>query len=103
MPTEVFIPKMTDHMETALLNRWLVQPGERVERGQPILEVETDKASAEVHEAPASGILVGIRAEQGTEVPVGEVIAFIVQPGEASPNWLDFQLRPQRISQPLLP
>ena len=85
MPTEVFIPKMTDHMETALLNRWLVQPGERVERGQPILEVETDKASAEV-EAPASGILAGIRAEQGAEVPVGEVIAFILQPGEEIPE-----------------
>ena len=84
MPTEVFIPKMTDHMETALLNRWLVQPGERVERGQPILEVETDKASAEV-EAPASGILAGIRAGQGAEVLVGEVTAFIVQPGEAVP------------------
>lgn len=85
MPTEVFIPKMTDHMETALLNRWLVQPGDRVERGQPILEVETDKASAEV-EAPASGILAGIRVQQGAEVPVGEVIAFILQPGEAVPE-----------------
>jgi pyruvate/2-oxoglutarate dehydrogenase complex dihydrolipoamide acyltransferase (E2) component len=31
MPTEVFMPKMTDHMETALLDRWLVQPGERLE------------------------------------------------------------------------
>ena len=85
MPTEVFIPKMTDHMETALLNRWLVQPGDRVERGQPIMEVETDKASAEV-EAPESGILAGIRVQQGAEVPVGEVIAFILQPGEAVPE-----------------
>ncbi len=85
MATEVFIPKMTDHMEGAILNRWLVHDGEHVEQGQPILEVETDKASAEV-EAPASGILAGIRVEEGAEVPVGTVIAYILQPGEAVPD-----------------
>ncbi len=84
MPVEVFVPKMTDHMETARLVRWLVQPGSRVECGQPILEVETDKALAEV-EAPASGLLTGIAAEAGAEVPVGQVIAFIVEPGAAAP------------------
>ncbi len=85
MATEVFIPKMTDHMEGAILNRWLVHDGEHVQQGQPILEVETDKASAEV-EAPASGILAGIRVEEGAEVPVGTVIAYILQPGEAVPD-----------------
>jgi pyruvate dehydrogenase E2 component (dihydrolipoamide acetyltransferase) len=78
MVKEVFIPKMTDHMEAGILVRWLVEEGERVEQGQPILELETDKAVAEL-ESPGSGFLKGIRAgaERGTSIPVGETIAYI--------------------------
>jgi pyruvate dehydrogenase E2 component (dihydrolipoamide acetyltransferase) len=84
MAVEVFIPKMTDHMEAGLIVKWLVQEGDQVERGQPLLELETDKAIAEL-ESPASGILTGIRPglEPGTSVPVGETIAFIARAGEA--------------------
>lgn len=83
---EVFIHKMTDHMESGRIVQWLAKESDRVERGQAIMEVETDKAVAEL-EAPASGILKGIRAGAlaGAEVPVGETIAFIAEPDEQVP------------------
>lgn len=79
MAVEVFMPKMSDHMDVGVILKWLSKEGERVEKGQPILEVETDKAAVEL-EAPESGILKGIRpgVEAGANVPVGETIAFIV-------------------------
>ena len=85
MATEIFVPKMTDFMEEARILEWLVAEGDRVEQGQPILEVETDKAAAQM-EAPASGYLVGIRpgAVAGAVIPVGETIAYVVDaPGDA--------------------
>jgi pyruvate dehydrogenase E2 component (dihydrolipoyllysine-residue acetyltransferase) len=86
MTVEVFMPKMSDHMETGEIIRWLVKEGDRVEQGQVIMEVMTDKVVAEF-EAPASGILKGIRAgaESGATVAVGETFAFIAQPGESVP------------------
>jgi pyruvate dehydrogenase E2 component (dihydrolipoamide acetyltransferase) len=83
--TEIFIPKMTDFMEEAKILEWLVAEGDHVDEGQPILEVETDKAAAEM-DAPASGYLVGIRpgAVAGAVIPVGQTIAYVVdEPGDA--------------------
>lgn len=86
MAVEVFIHKMSEHMETARIVRWLVSEGEWVEKHQVIMEVETDKVVADF-EAPASGILKGIRpgAVEGAEVPVGETIAFIAGADEEVP------------------
>ena len=79
MPTEIYMPKMSDHMETGVIVGWLVAEGEQVSAGQPIVEIETDKTNAEV-ESPASGFIKGIRrgAGKGNAVPVGETIAFVV-------------------------
>jgi pyruvate dehydrogenase E2 component (dihydrolipoamide acetyltransferase) len=85
VPVEVYMPKMSDHMESGTIISWLVEEGAVVEERQPIFEVETDKAIAEV-EAPASGVLRGIRAGEGAVVPVGEVIAFIAEHGEEVPG-----------------
>ena len=85
MAVEVFVSKMTDFMEEAVIRSWLVKEGDHVDEGQPIMEVETDKALAEL-EAPATGYLKGIRrgAEEGATVPVGETIAYIAEtPDEA--------------------
>lgn len=85
MATEVFIPKMTDFMEEGTIVAWLVAEGDRVEEGQPILEIETDKATVEM-EAPATGYLVGIRpgAAPGAIIPVGVAFAWISEaPDEA--------------------
>lgn len=87
MAVEFFIHKMTEHMDTARIVRWLVPEGTRVTKGQVILEVETEKAVTEV-ESPGDGFLKGIRAEaeEGAEVRVGETIAFITQEGESIPS-----------------
>ena len=79
MAEEVFVPKMTDFMEEGVIQAWLVEEGDRVEEGQPLLELETDKAVSEL-ESPASGYLKGIRpgAVAGAKIPVGETIAYIV-------------------------
>ena len=86
MPVEVFIHKMTDHMESGRIIQWLVKEGDHVQQRQPIMEVETDKAVAEL-ESPANGVLKGIRtgAQPGAEVPVGETIAFIAETDEQVP------------------
>ena len=68
---------------TGKLNRWLAAEGERVREGQPLFEIEADQAATEV-EAPASGVLRGLRAEAGDRLPVGATVAWIV--GEASPS-----------------
>ncbi len=86
MAVEVFMPKMSDHMETGEIIQWLVKEGDWVEAGQVIMEVMTDKVVAEL-EAPASGILKGIRAGavENAVVPVGETFAFIAEPDEKVP------------------
>ena len=81
MPVPVINPKLEMAQETATLVEWLKEEGERVEKGEPLLMVETDKVTVEV-ESPASGVLAGVRAVPGQVVPVTEVIAYILQPGE---------------------
>ena len=71
--TDVTMPQMGADMEEGTLLRWLKHPGDHVDRGDPIAEIETDKATVEM-EALAGGILVEIVHEAGTEVPVGQVI-----------------------------
>ena len=86
MAVEVFMPKMSDHMETGEIIRWLVTEGDQIEQGQVIMEVMTDKVVADL-EAPASGVLKGIRqgTEAGAIVPVGETFAFIAEIDEEVP------------------
>lgn len=86
MAVEVFMPKMSDHMETGEVIRWLVTEGDQIEQGQVIMEVMTDKVVADL-EAPASGVLKGIRqgTEAGAIVPVGETFAFIAEIDEEVP------------------
>ncbi len=84
MAKEVIMPKFGFTQETAEVLAWLVKEGDYVEAGDPIMEVSTDKVSMEV-EAPVSGILAGCRYKVGDVVPVTEIIAYILQPGESLP------------------
>src|ERR1041385_7577233 len=59
-----------------ILPKWLKKPGDPVKKGEPLMEVETDKATVEV-EAPASGVLQNVTAKEGDEIPVGRTIAVI--------------------------
>ena len=90
MAVEVFVAKMTDFMEEAVIVAWLVNEGDLVTEGQPILEVETDKAVAEL-EAPASGYLKGVRpgVVAGATIPVGETIAYVVDTMDEPVDTLD--------------
>jgi pyruvate dehydrogenase E2 component (dihydrolipoamide acetyltransferase) len=84
MAFSVVMPALEMAQETGKLIAWRKQEGDRVTKGEPLLEIETDKAVVEV-EAPADGILAGITASAGADIPVGQTIAWIVAPGEKPP------------------
>lgn len=84
MATPVIMPKFEMSQETATVIEWLAAEGDEVRRGQPLLEVETDKVTMEI-EAPASGVLAHISVHPGDVVPVAQVIAHILEAGEAVP------------------
>jgi pyruvate/2-oxoglutarate dehydrogenase complex dihydrolipoamide acyltransferase (E2) component len=71
---DVTLPRLAGEQEEGLVSRWLKRPGDRVSRGEPLVEVETDKANSEI-ESPYDGVLAEVLVEEGTTVPVGEVIA----------------------------
>jgi pyruvate dehydrogenase E2 component (dihydrolipoamide acetyltransferase) len=84
MAISVVMPALEMAQETGKLISWLKKEGESVAKGEPLLEIETDKAVMEI-ESPAAGVLAGIKVEAGTEVAVGRTIAWIVRPGEVPP------------------
>jgi pyruvate dehydrogenase E2 component (dihydrolipoamide acetyltransferase) len=84
MAVSVVMPALEMAQETGKLLAWRKQEGDRVTKGEPLLEIETDKAVVEV-EAPGDGILSAVRAAAGAVVPVGQVIAWLVAPGEIVP------------------
>ncbi len=84
MATEVIVPKVDMVMENGTFVEWLKHDGDQVEQGDPLFIIMTDKANIEV-EAPASGILGGLKAKPDDIIPVAQVIAYILGPGEALP------------------
>ncbi len=85
MPIPIILPKFGFTLETADIIQWLKNDGDSVRAGDPICEVTTDKVNMEV-EAPESGTLIGLRFEAGVTVPVTEIIAYLLRPGEARPS-----------------
>lgn len=81
MATELILPKVDMDMATGRISRWLVAEGASVKQGDPVFEMETDKAAMEV-EAPVSGVLGNILAKEGVDVPVGQAVAWIFAAGE---------------------
>jgi len=84
MAISVVMPALEMAQETGKLLAWRKNEGEQVAKGEPLLEIETDKAVVEV-EAPGDGVLAGITAKIGDEIPVGQTIAWLVKPGEQPP------------------
>jgi pyruvate dehydrogenase E2 component (dihydrolipoamide acetyltransferase) len=82
--TEVIMPKVDMVMETGTFENWLKKEGDHVNKGDPLFVITTDKASIEL-ESPADGILAGVKAKTSDVIPVTEVIAYILAPGEALP------------------
>jgi pyruvate dehydrogenase E2 component (dihydrolipoamide acetyltransferase) len=84
MAISVVMPALEMAQENGKLLAWRKKEGERVQKGEPLLEIETDKAVVEV-ESPGDGLLAGVTAQVGAVIPVGETIAWLVAPGEKPP------------------
>ncbi|ARC90703.1 dihydrolipoamide acetyltransferase family protein [Rhodovulum sp. MB263] len=84
MATELTLPALSAGMEDAVIAAWLVGPGDRVEKGQPLAEVETDKATMEL-EAEAPGRVGRLAVAAGARADVGQVIAVLLAEGETLP------------------
>lgn len=85
MVTEVIMPKMGQTMEKGKVIKWLKKEGEEIQKGEPLLEIETDKTTIEV-ESRGTGILRKILAQEGEEVPIATIIGFITKEGEVIPE-----------------
>jgi pyruvate dehydrogenase E2 component (dihydrolipoyllysine-residue acetyltransferase) len=83
LPTNVIMPALGVAQQTGTLLKWLKAEGQSVSKGEPLMEIETDKATVEI-EAPTSGILTQVVAKPGDEVPVGQTIALLLAPGEVA-------------------
>lgn len=76
MPSEVRLPRLSPGMQQGIIVQWLAAAGETVTKGQPLVQVESDKALLDV-EAPADGRLARIEQPKGSKVPVGALLAVI--------------------------
>src|SRR5258708_16958501 len=83
MTIEIKVPTLGESVTEATVAKWLKQPGEAIERDEPVVELETDKVTLEVP-APAAGILGEIRAAAGSNVPVGAVLGTIADGAAAA-------------------
>jgi pyruvate dehydrogenase E2 component (dihydrolipoamide acetyltransferase) len=82
MASDVTMPRLSDSMEEGTVLKWLVDEGGEVKRGEPLVEIETDKANM-TYDADTDGVLVEIVAQEGDTLEIGEVIARIGDAGEA--------------------
>jgi pyruvate dehydrogenase E2 component (dihydrolipoamide acetyltransferase) len=85
MAVEVSLPRLGQGMESGTIVRWLKQEGDKVEKGEALYELDTEKVTQEV-EADASGTLLKILAGEGEEIAVGKRIAVIGEEGEEVPD-----------------
>ncbi len=82
MASDVTMPRLSDSMEEGTVLKWLIEEGGEVTRGEPLVEIETDKANM-TYDADTDGVLVEIVAQEGDTLEIGEVIARIGDAGEA--------------------
>jgi pyruvate dehydrogenase E2 component (dihydrolipoyllysine-residue acetyltransferase) len=82
--TNVYMPALGMAQTTGRLVHWHKAPGAAVTKGEPLMEIETDKAMVEI-EAPVTGTLANVTAQPGDDVPVGQVVALILARGELAP------------------
>jgi len=88
MVTEVIMPKMGQTMEKGKIIKWLKKEGEAIQKGEPLLEIETDKTVIEV-ESRGTGILRKIVAQEEEETPIGTIIGYIAKEDEPLPQEIE--------------
>ena len=84
MANEITMPRLSDTMTEGTVSKWRKQIGEKVEKGDILVDIETDKATMEL-EAFQAGVLGRIVVNEGATVPIGDLIALLVAPGEELP------------------
>jgi pyruvate dehydrogenase E2 component (dihydrolipoamide acetyltransferase) len=85
MAVSIVMPALEIAQETGKIVAWRKKEGDQVAKGEPLLEIETDKAVVEI-ESPGDGVLAAVQATVGDVIPVGKIIAWLVAPGEAPPS-----------------
>jgi pyruvate/2-oxoglutarate dehydrogenase complex dihydrolipoamide acyltransferase (E2) component len=85
MAVELILPRVDMDMSEGKIAHWYVKNGDTVTKGQVVFEIETDKATMEI-DAAADGIVQGIDGVVGVTMPVGQIVGWILQPGEALPT-----------------
>src|ERR1700744_1586274 len=83
MPTDVIMPQMGESIFEGTITKWLKQPGDSVQRDEPLFEISTDKVDAEIP-SPAAGTLSEIKVEAGNTVQINTVVAVIGEGDGAS-------------------
>ena len=81
MATKVIMPKLSPTMEEGQISRWLKKEGDKVSMGEPLAEIDTDKATMEM-QALSNGVLRKIIIQAGESAPLGQMIAVIGEPDE---------------------
>lgn len=81
MAVKVVMPQAGQDLETGTVKHWLKAVGDTVAKGEPLVQIETEKIELDV-EAPAAGVLLRILVENETETPIFSTIGVIGQPGE---------------------
>ncbi|HYG82869.1 MAG TPA: biotin/lipoyl-containing protein, partial [Pyrinomonadaceae bacterium] len=81
MATQVVMPKLSPTMEEGQISRWLKKEGDKVSMGEPLAEIDTDKATMEM-QALSNGVLRKIIIQAGESAPLGQMIAVIGEPDE---------------------
>src|SRR5882724_3241285 len=81
MASQVIMPKLSPTMEEGQVSRWLKKEGDKVSMGEPLAEIDTDKATMEM-QALANGVLRKILVKEGESAPLGQLIAIIGEPDE---------------------
>src|SRR6476659_5214968 len=84
MAVEIVMPRLSDSMEEGTVAKWLVDEGAQVTRGQPLVEIDTDKATME-YESESEGTLLRILVPEGETAAIGATIAWIGSPSEEIP------------------
>ena len=83
MAVEIKVPEMGESIVEGQIGRWLKQEGQRVEKDEPLVEIETDKVTQELF-APVAGVLSKVAKQEGDDAKVGEIIAYLEEGAQAS-------------------
>ena len=84
MATEVRLPDLGEGIDDAIVSRWMIQEGDSVKEGDPLVEIATDKVDTEMP-SPASGVLLKTLVGEGELVPAGSLLGYVGEAGEAVP------------------